>query len=1344
MTASKKNRGKRNDKKTAERTPLASVKKRVSSKKQSFRIVGIGASAGGLEAFEQFFSNMPPDSGMAFVIVQHLDPSRHSSMPDILTRYTRMQIREATDGMKVEPNSIYLIPPNKSMGIQEGTLFLQEPAQPPALRLPVDFFFRSLAKEKEADAICIILSGTGTDGTLGLRAIKAELGTVLVQEPESAKYDGMPRSAVDTGLADFVLAPNEMPQQLIQFVQHSTINGAKISTDVEEEKEPIQQIFTIMRTRTGHDFGRYKQTTIRRRLERRMSVNQIHDIAHYAHFLRDNELEARALLKDILISVTSFFRDAEAFEALKEKLKELVKKKVQDDILRIWVAGCATGEEAYSIAMIVSECLDKVEKHLLVQMYATDIDTDALSTARSGSYPANIAADVTPARLKRFFIKQNEQYRIRKELREIIVFAPQDFIKDPPFSRMDLICCRNLLIYLESDIQKKMLPLLHYALKPDGILFLGPSETIGEASDLFSMLDRKWKIYQRREVAVPPDRLKFPAAFAPTIREREAAGEPVQELAEARIPQITEKIFLDNYAPTFAVIDEKYRLVYVRGRTGKYLEIASGQPSLSILEMAREGLRTELASAIYRATSDKKKVAHEGVRVKYNSGFQTINLTVAPLSEHGMLTELLMVIFQDTGLPTTEAETRPARRSGKRVAELEEELKLSKGNLQKTIEELEATNEELKSANEELQSNNEELQSTNEELDTSREELQSLNEELTTMNAELQDKTVQFSKANDDLKNFLARTDIAIILLDEELKVRSFTPASVDVFNLRDIDVGRPLSEITSQLAYEGVVDNAREVLRMLGPKEIEVQRKDGHWYIMRILPYLTTTNEVNGVVMSFLDIDKQKQAVDELARTNEQLQESLMETKKVEDSAKEERDRLLALVNSITDEVWFADIQGNFTLENEAALKEFGIDTSNVVSVKEMANGLEVFRPDGSPRPAGDAPPLRALKGEIINNAEEIVRTPASGELRHRWVNASPVRGTDGNIIGSVSVVRDITERKRMEERIQELLKEREEQLVETQSNFRLLIQTMSEGVFVIDKGGRIQFANPSAARIFNMPESELIGYHFGIPANEGTNEIQTQVGKQTKILELNVTNIIWDDQPSYLTTLRDITLQKRALERVRMLSHRLVTAQEKERREIGRELHDEIGGALTGIKLSLTKSEKKLGEKAQSELKNVNDLLDGTMDLVSTLSHNMRPDILDEFGLVDALKVYLEQYTKQTGIKVSFKKEKLDERCPDMIETTAYRIIQESLTNVARYAGVKKATVSIRSDSEKLYIQVEDQGCGFDPQQLGVSSSGISGMQDRASVAGGELIVDSSPGKGTCVTCELPLSGT
>jgi two-component system CheB/CheR fusion protein len=700
-----------------------------------------------------------------------------------------------------------------------------------------------------------------------------------------------------------------MPQKLIEFIRHVRANGARISAFAEKSREPLQQVFSILRTKTGHDFSRYKANTVHRRLERRMSVNGIDDLSQYANFLRQNEAEAGALLKDLLISVTNFFRDPEAYESLKEKLCELIEKRDRDSELRAWVAGCATGEESYSIAMAIFECMDEKGKRLQVQTYGTDIDTDALKVARAGVYPANIAADLTPARLKRFFLKQENSYQVKKELREMVVFAPQDFIKDPPFSRMDLICCRNLLIYLETDIQKKLLPLLHYALKPGGLLFLGPSETIGDASDLFSTVDKKWKIFQRKEVAVSPERLRFPSAFA--LSQPVPTVEAVIDQA-ARVPALAEKVFLDSYAPTFAVIDEKHRVIYVRGRTGKYLEIASGQPNLSIVELAREGLRSELASAVYEAVTKKKAVSRKGVRVKYNGGYQSIILTVAPLTNGGIPPGLMIVVFQESGPTAEESETRPTKERRRGTALIEEELKLTRGNLQRTIEELEASNEELKSANEELQSNNEELQSANEELDTSREELQSLNEEMMTVNAELTSKTETLTKANDDLKNYLNRTDIAIIFLDQNLNIRSYTPATADVYNIRSIDVGRPLAEITSRLANENVVNDARKVLRSLIPKEMEVQRKDGRWYNMRILPYLTVQNSLDGLVISFLDINIQKQAEGGLRR-------------------------LATIVEDSNDSIISYDLEGKILTWNRGAERMYGYSEAEALKMNNI-----------------------------------------------------------------------------------------------------------------------------------------------------------------------------------------------------------------------------------------------------------------------------------------------------------------------------------------------------------------------------------------------------------------------
>ncbi len=979
--------------------------KAATAKKASgFPIVGIGASAGGLEAFEQFFINLPPQTGMAFIIVQHLDPTGHSLMPEILTRFTKMPVHVVADNLSIEPDSIYLIPPNKDMGIDGGKLFLQAiTTKPPGIKLPVDFFFRSLAQAKGPEAIGIILSGTGTDGTLGVRAIKAELGTIFVQDPASAKYDGMPRSAIGTGLADFVLKPAAIPQKLVQFVQHAVSEPPPVPTAEKDSREPLQQVFAALRSQTGHDFSRYKKTTIQRRIQRRMGVNQIENIAAYARFLKDHDDEVKALLKDLLISVTNFFRDPEAFAELKKDLKRLLAEREPDSEVRAWVAGCATGEEAYSIAMVIAECMDELNRVFRVQVFGTDIDLDALRAARTGLYPANIASDVTPAQLKRFFVGENGAFRIKKELREMVVFAPQNLIKDPPFSRMDLICCRNVLIYLEGELQKRIMPLLHYALKPSGILFLGPSETVGDSADLFSVLNTKWKILKRREAVVIPGRMSFPAAFTPGVP-RQAVETAPPAAPPAKVPDLAERVFLDKYAPTFAVIDEKYRLVYVRGRTGKYLEIGSGQPSLSVLDMAREGLRTELASLIYRAASEKKMVTAPAVPVKHDGGIQAVNLSAAPLSEPGLPDGLTIIIFQDTAVPAKKLKLGSGS-AAKHLSGLEEELRLTKASLQASVEDLEATNEELKSANEELQSNNEEMQSSNEELNTSQEELQSINEELTTLNAELQNNNESLTTANNDLNNFLNRTDIAILFLDDEFRIRKYTPAASDIYKIRDIDVGRPLDEVASRLVYTDVADDAREVLRALTPKEVEVQRTDKHWFNMRILPYRTVQNAVSGVVVSFLDIDKQKKSAQAVYAVNEKLKKALEQEKR--SAAKL---RLLAtVVSDSNDAIITYDLKGAILTWNRGAEVMYGYSEAEALkmSIEELVpeRELKIWRKL-----------IDDIRGGKDVPSAEVKRAKKGGGVIDVWLTATRLSDDKGAFVGTASTERDVTERKAAE----------------------------------------------------------------------------------------------------------------------------------------------------------------------------------------------------------------------------------------------------------------------------------------------------------------------------------------
>jgi two-component system CheB/CheR fusion protein len=825
-----------------------------------FSIVAIGASAGGLEAFEQFFKNMPADSGMAFVLIPHLSPEHKSIMPELLGRYTGMSIAQAENGETVEPNCVYVIPPDKDMSILNGTLQLFSPMEPRSIRHPIDSFFRALAQDQGDKAVCIVLSGTGTEGTLGLKAVKGEGGLVLVQDPKTAKYDGMPSSAVSTGLADYVLPPDQMPVYLLAYVK-SPVHRIPLRVEKPEVLpiDTLQKIFVLIRAKTGHDFSQYKHNTVVRRIERRMAVLQVGDLEEYLGHLRSNPKEIETLFKELLIRVTNFFRDADAFEVLKDKaLPALFRDKPSDQPVRIWVPGCSTGEEAYSLALLCLEYNQRQKEKHKIQVFATDIDAKAIEIARAGVYPDSISADVSPERLSRFFTKRDTVYRIKDEVRETVIFEEHDIIKNPPFSKVDLISCRNLLIYMGSDLQKRVLPLFRYALNPGGVLFLGSSETIGDHTDLFSVVDKKWRIFKARRndtVPIAPIDLR---PFAPAV-----PPPGTKRARDISVTEMTEKYLLSRHTPSCAVVDREGVIVYLHGRTGKYLEPAVGKANMNILDMAREGLRFDLRSALRHASAKKADAAVKGVQVRTNGSFQAINLDVHYLREPDHLKGLLLVVFTDvlslkpekTGRPRTVSE----KKLRQRTQELEFDLKSAKEYLQTTIEELESSNEDLQSSNEELQSANEELQSTNEELETSKEELQSTNEELMTVNAELQNKMDQLAQANNDMTNLLASTKIATIFLDNDLRIKRFTPDVTDVINLIQSDAGRPLSDISLQVEYPDLVRDVEGVLHTLVMKEKVVRHKKGAWYLARTIPYRTSTNVIEGAVITFVEITEQK-----------------------------------------------------------------------------------------------------------------------------------------------------------------------------------------------------------------------------------------------------------------------------------------------------------------------------------------------------------------------------------------------------------------------------------------------------------------------------------------------------
>jgi len=845
----------------------------------SFPIVGIGASAGGLAAFEAFFSGMPADKdpGMAFVLVQHLAPDHKSILTELIQHFTRMQVFEVADGMIVRPNCTYIIPPNRYMAFLNGSLQLLEPDIPHGRRMPIDYFFNSLAQDLHERSICIVLSGTGSDGTIGVRTIKSQGGMVMIQSPDSTEFNGMPCSAIGTGLVDYELQPAEMPAKLIAYVSHTFGMFSKPAiASMPKTENALKKIFIILRAQTGHDYSQYKPSTIYRRIERRMAIHQIQNINEYVKYLQETPAEVEALFRDLLIGVTNFFRDPDAFMALeKQAIPIIFAGKPADSAVRIWSPGCSTGEEAYSIAILMQEKMEALKQNYKLQVFATDIDKAAISTARAGLYSAGIAKDITKERLARFFTIESDGsfYRINKSIRDMMIFSEQDVIEDPPFSKLDLISCRNMLIYMGAELQKKLIPLFHYSLNPGGILFLGTSETIGGFADMFNVLDRKFKLYQSKENFQSMTHTA-PGRFLPPISSRVGVvpQTPGKSAYAMKLPlrELTEQAMLQHAALSGALVNTTGDILYLHGRTGMYLEPASGESGInSIIKMAREGLQNELTMALRKAAKLKEIVRCPNLRVKTNGDFTMVNLTIRPVVTTPAATpaELLYLVILEEAPPVAlmnidESSGTSDQSSDPHIiiTKLKHELHTKEEYLRSANEELEASNEELKSFSEEMQSMNEELQSANEELETSKEELQSVNEELATVNAELQTKVSNLSRVNNDMNNLLAGTGIGTVFVDRQMHILRYTPSATRIINLIPTDMGRPASHIVSNLiGYDHLIADIQAVLDTLVPKEVEVQTIEGKWYTMHIQPYRTLDNVIEGAVITFVDISEMK-----------------------------------------------------------------------------------------------------------------------------------------------------------------------------------------------------------------------------------------------------------------------------------------------------------------------------------------------------------------------------------------------------------------------------------------------------------------------------------------------------
>lgn len=976
------------------------AKNRKANRNHNFLVAGLGASAGGIQTLEQFFEHMPTESNIAFVVILHLSPGHESNLASMLQRKTSMPVIQVQQQIKVEPNQVYVIPPGKHLAMEDGHIRVIEPEQEKGRRVPIDLFFRTLAEAYSTHAVGVILSGTGSDGTIGLRRIKERGGIAISQDPLETEYDGMARSAINAGLVDFVLQVHEIPRKLITLREATEKiqfwpEGDRMPNEVEEKA--LRGVLASLRARTNHDFSNYKRSTVLRRVARRLQVNNLLEVSEYLNFMREHPGEAQELLKDMLISVTNFFRDNDAFLTLKNQvIPRIFDGREATQQVRVWISGCATGEEAYSLAIIMLEYAETLDHPPIIQIFATDIDEEGITEAREGLFPESIEADVSPERLRRFFHKEGHQYRIKKEVRDAVLFAPHNVLRDPPFSKIDLVSCRNLLIYLNRETQERVLEIFHFALRPNSYLFLGASESAENLPDLYTPIEKKHRVYRRRSVASPPK-------FLPEM--------PVSGRWDIKLPEVVttdRKSFtyselhhslLEHYAPPSVLINKDYDIVHLSENVGRFLRFSGGEPTRNLLKSAHPDLRLDLRTALFAASQGKQGTEVRNVRVKMESETLLVNITVRRVEPAEAVRSFMLVIFEDVTAAKAESDVQtPPSTSPTEietiVRQLDEDLLRTKDQLRVTIEQYETSTEELKASNEELQVINEELRSTTEELETSKEELQSVNEELTTVNHELKDKVDEISRFNSDLQNLMASTDIGTIFLDRDLSIRRYTPRVRDLFNIISSDIDRPFSHLTHKLEYQNLPEDAEKVLKTLLRIEHEVRSTDGRWYIARLLPYRTLDDKIDGVVLTFTEITERKVA-----------------DAKVRGS--EERWRLV--VESVEEYAIFAiTSDGHIDTWSSGAQKIFGYSESEAIGMPCAMLFTAEDRAASVPRQEME----KALtEGRALDERWHLRKDGsqffASGVM-------TPMRDSVANDF--VKILRDLTEQKHQEEALQQL----------------------------------------------------------------------------------------------------------------------------------------------------------------------------------------------------------------------------------------------------------------------------------------------------------------------------------
>lgn len=1274
-------------------------------------VAGLGASAGGLDAFKKFFAATPPDSGIAFVLVPHLDPAHESLMVDLLARHTAMPVLEAKDGLEVEPNRVYIIPPNKYMTISGGVLRLTGPVERFGAPTTIDFFLRSLAGDLRERAICIILSGTGAHGTLGLRAVKAAGGVTFVQDPATAEYERMPENAIATGLADYVMPVERMPEVLVQLVQRVRVSTAPGAETASENEYPLHQVLALMQALTKFDFRSYRKKMLLRRIERRMGLARIDSLPDYVTYLRKNPDELKLLVNDFLISVTSFFRDPEAFEELaKQVIAPLVQSKPVDGVIRVWVPGCATGEEAYSLVILLLEEIKAAEKHCELQVFATDIDQDALQTARQGLYPESISADVSQLRLARYFSHTDGSYQVGKQLRESLVFASQNLMADAPFSKMDLISCRNLLIYLESDIQKKVLKLLHFALNPSGYLFLGPSETIGRLTDLFEAVSKKWRVFRRIGTA-RAERVEFPIAIGTDARGSSRQGADSGAERPVNFADLTQRLVLEQLDAAAVLINRKYEILYYLGPTARYLDLPTGEPTHDLLILARDGLRTRLRAAVHKAFRDNHSIMLSGLRVNRDGEYHAIAVTVTPVPAPRSIEGLLLITFREESTAVAEPPVSPSEDS--LIRQLEYELRVNKEDLQTNIEEMERTNEELKASNEEVMSMNEELQSANEELETSKEELQSLNEELTTVNNQLQDKVHELESANNDMANLLNCTNIATVFLDTSFRIKLFTPAATQLFSLIASDIGRPVGDIVKKVIDDNLFHDAQQLLRDLIPREKEVQTAEGRWCVRRIEPYRTADNRIDGVVITFFDITQRKWDADAVTR------------------------QLAAIVESSIDAVFSKDLDGTIRTWNRGAESLYGYTRDEMIgqSARQLVPEDRQQEWEMLMATLATGESVRQLETERVRKNGQ--RVPVS-------LTYSPIRDALGKVSCVSAIVRDISERRQSQHEVE--LRE---------SRLQAILMTASDAIITIDHLGIMQSVNNSAERLFGYTAEEMLGQNVSLlmpsPYRERHDEYLRRyaetgephligTGREVRGLRKDGTTFPADLAVSRVDHLQLFTGIVRDSTRRKALEREIVEIASLEQRRIGSDLHDSVGQEITALSLLakdlqeslLTPSvSQPLSEKMREGLRRCQ------LDLRAVL-HGLVPVQIDDEGLMAALAELASRTHRDFKSTCLFECSAPVQIGDHLAATHLYYIAQEAVRNATKHAAADEILIKLNETEHHVLLTIQDNGTGMSARRRSHQGVGLQIMHNRASLIGAQLNITPAKPSGTLVSCQ------